>query len=313
MGTHALFIDQSALDMKQFERGSALILVLWLVAALSLVVLSGAKNVRFQTRSIASSMNQLRVEAVLDGAMQLAVQRLQATQSLSRRYDWFQIKLAEDRVWIEITPSSGLVDVNVASPAVLQALLRNVGRLSPDDALVLASRLRDWIDPDQDPSGVGGAEVAQYLANGWPSLPRNGPMEDPSEMMSVLGMTPVLYETIKPFLGLNGQQNLSIDAVPSALIDAITGQDGFGVKLRSLSGSERVARLLPLVGAEIFSQSSSGGDVRVRVFIATDSNMWWQREGWISLSARPDTVTPWTTLLMDSTRRVSMPDKEIKP
>lgn len=301
--------------MLRSDRGSALILVLWLVAALSLVVLSGAKNIRLQTRSIATSMTQLRVESVLDGAMQLAAQRLLHSPELSRRYQWLQLQLGEDHIWLEVTPASGLVDVNVASPALMQALFQNVGKLSSDEAKVYSSRVKDWIDPDQDPDGVGGAEAPQYRAAGWPSIPRNGPMQDPSEMRSVLGMAPNLYETIKPFLGLNGQQNISIDAAPSALIDAMTGQVGLGFKLRSLSPEDRAAQLLPFTGAEIFSRSSSsgGGDVRLRVFVAADSDMWWLRESWISLSARPDTLTPWTTLLLDSTRRVSIPDKEIRP
>lgn len=297
------------------QRGMALVLVLWLVAALSLVVLAGVKGVRQQTRSAGMDIERLRAEVKLDAVLQLAAQRLLAERQLSHRYQWLRMQLGFDEIWIEITPAEGLIDVNVASDALLQALFRNIGRLTPDEAVVFASRIRDWIDPDDDPSGVGGAEAAQYRAAAWPSQPRNAALEDPSELRSVLGMTAGLYEIIAPFLGLNGQQRIDVDAAPPALIDALTGQDGLGAQIHASPPEQRGALLLSEVGAQLFTNTPAKGgrEVRLRVLVASDGDQWWQREAWIDLSARPDTLTPWTTLLLEPTRRVPKPDKEIRP
>src|SRR5690606_9179893 len=129
-------------------------------------------------------------------------------------------------VWVEITPSGGLVDVNVASEPLLLALFQKVGALASGEAAILASRVRDFVDPDDIPGGVGGAEAAQYRAAGWPSLPRNGAVDDLSELRSVLGMIPELYDIIAPHLGINGQQRIEIDSAPPAMIDVLTGQPG---------------------------------------------------------------------------------------
>lgn len=297
------------------HRGMALVLVLWLVAALSLVVLAGVKGVRQQTRSAGMDIERLRAEVKLDAVLQLAAQRLLVERQLSHRYQWLRMSIGSDDVWVEITPAEGLIDVNVASDALLQTLFRNIGGLTPDEAVVFASRIRDWIDPDDDPSGPGGAEAAQYRAAGWPSLPRNAALEDPSELRAVLGMTAGLYEIIAPFLGLNGQQRIDIDAAPPALIDALTGQEGLGVQIHASPPEQRGALLLSEAGAQLFTNAPAKGgrEIRLRILVASDGDQWWQREAWIDLSARPDTLTPWTTLLLEPTRRVPKPDKEIRP
>ena len=58
------------------SRGAALILVLWLVASLSLVVLAGAQGLRQQTQRTALDLERLRAESVLDAGVQLTAQRL---------------------------------------------------------------------------------------------------------------------------------------------------------------------------------------------------------------------------------------------
>ena len=66
--------------------GAALVLVLWLVAALSLTVLAGAKGMRQQTQQAGLALERLRAEALLDGALQLAAQRLVAEKDQPSRY-----------------------------------------------------------------------------------------------------------------------------------------------------------------------------------------------------------------------------------
>lgn len=297
------------------NRGAALIVVLWLVAALSLVVLAGAQGVRQQTQRTALDLERLRAESVLDAALQLVAQRLLADKAKGGHYRIQRLNLGQNDVRVEITPSAGLVDVNIASDALLQALFQRAGRLSPGEAAILASRVKDYIDPDDTPSGVGGAEAAQYRAAGWPSMPRNAALEDLSDLKSVLGMTSDLYEIIAPHLGINGQQHIEIDSAPPALIDALTGQQGLGARIHQSPPEMRAGELLAGAAAEFFTPSrSSGGQVmRLRAFVQAESDRWWQREVWIDLGQRPDTLTPWTTLSVEPTRRFDKLKQEIKP
>jgi len=296
------------------QRGAALILVLWLVAALSLTVLAGARGIRQQTQRAAIDLERMRMEPVLDVARQLAVQRLLQEGSQARGYRDWQVQLGPYGVRLEIIPSGGLVDVNVASDAMLLALLHKVGGLTPGEAAIMISRIRDYIDPDDEPGGIGGAEAPQYRAAGWPVLPRNGPLDDLSELRFVLGMTPELYEIISPYLGINGQQRIEIDAAPPALIDALTGQPGLGAQIQSSPPEMRAGGLLSGAAAQIFSSARmGGGTVKVRAMVQTDQGHWWQREAWVDLSTRPNSLTPWTTLSLEPTRRMNPPPQEPHP
>ncbi|ADU98422.1 general secretion pathway protein GspK [Alicycliphilus denitrificans] len=296
------------------QRGAALVLVLWLVAALSLTVLAGARGIRQQTQRAAFDLERLRIEPVLDAARQLAVQSLLKEGGQARGYRAWQLQLGPYGVELEIIPSGGLVDVNVASDALLLALLQKVGGLTPGEAAIMASRIRDYIDPDDQPGGIGGAEAPQYRAAGWPVLPRNGPVDDLSELRMVLGMSPELYEIISPYLGINGQQRIEIDAAPPALIDALTDQPGLGAQIQSSPPEMRAGALLSGAAAQIFATArAGGGTVKVRAMVQTDQGHWWQREAWVDLSTRPDSLTPWTTLSLEPTRRMNPPPQEIHP
>jgi len=297
------------------NKGAALVLVLWLVAALSLVVLASAQGVRQQTRNTGTSLERLRSESVLDAVLQLTAQQLRAEKGKPSQYRLQRMVLGDHEIRVEITPASGLIDINVASDELLQALFQRVGGLEPEAAAMLVSRVRDFIDPDDSPSGIGGAEAAQYRAAGWPSMPRNSALEDLSELKAVLGLSAELYEIISPYLGINGQQRLDINSAPPALIDALTGEQGLGAQIHSSPPEMRAGVLLSGVVAEFFSAASGGAEqtVRVRAFVQAEGGRWWLREAWMDLNERPDTLTPWTTLMLEPTRRVNKPEQEFNP
>jgi len=288
------------------NRGAALIIVLWLVASLSLVVLAGAQSIRLQARRTALDLERLRAESVLDPAIELVTQRLLADRGKSGGYRIQRLALGESDAWVEITPSGGLVDVNVASEALLQALLQRVGGLPAGEAAVLASRIRGNGDPGAPPGNVGGIQAA---------TPRNAALEDPAELQSMPGMTAGLYEIIAPYLGINGQQRIEIDSAPPALIDALTGQQGLGARVHHSPPEMRAGLLISGTAAEYFSPASvSGGQtVRLRAFVQTQGGRWWLREAWVDLGQRLDALTPWTTLSLEPTRRHNMPEQEKTP
>lgn len=303
------------MKMPRRHQGAALILVLWLVAALSLVVLASAHGIRQQTRHMGLSLERLRSESVLDAALQLIAQRMVSEKGTAAQYRRQRMVLGGSTIWLEITPANGLVDINVASDALFQALFQNVGRLAPGEAAVMVSRVRDFIDPDDVPSGIGGAEAAQYRAANWPAVPRNTGLDDLSELKAVLGMTPALYETIFPYLSINGEQRIDIRSAPSALIDALTGESGLGARIHSSPSDTQTSVPLSGIAAEFFTSAPAGGAqaLRVRVFMQTEGGRWWQREAWIDLNERPDGLMPWTTLSLEPTRRVNNPEQEFKP
>ena len=298
------------------RQGAALILVLWLVAGLALVVAASARAVGGHVRLAAVEIERLRAEAVLDGAIALVAQHLRYAPDGGTAYRVYRLTLGADVVEVEVTPAKGLVDVAVASDELLETLLRNAAGLTPGESRVLASRIRDWIDTDDQPSGVGGAEASQYREVGWPVLPRNaGRLEDRSDLLGVLGMTPGTYEKIRPYLGTVGQRRVDLMAAPPALIDLLAGQTGLGTQLHALPPEQRAAAFAPYLAGELFQHEPSVqiGPVRLLAKWWGERGQSWQREVWIDRSERPDTLTPWTTLEVEPTRRLGGAGQDKNP
>ncbi|MDR2129463.1 MAG: general secretion pathway protein GspK [Burkholderiaceae bacterium] len=286
-------------------RGAALILVLWLVAAMSLVVLAGTRSVRQSTQRAAWEMERMRAEALLDSALQLAAQKL--LQTRVTEYTGLDVQLGGNTVTIEVVPASGLVDVHVVSDVLLQTLLQNAGGLSASDAAILTARIRDFIDPDDIPQGNGGAEAAQYRAAGLAHVPRNARLDDLIELRSVLGMTPDVYAKILPFLSINGQQRIDIGSAPPALIDVLSGQQGLGTMVRS-SPPEMRAGLLSGSAEHLPASTGAGSQTIVRLTASArfaQGGALWRREAWVDLRQLPGAPAPWTILALEPVRRVN--------
>ena len=82
-------------------RGAALILVLWLVASLSLVVMASARSVRQQSQRAATDLERMRVENMLDAAIELTAQRLLTDRNVANVYSLQRLPLDGKDVWVE--------------------------------------------------------------------------------------------------------------------------------------------------------------------------------------------------------------------
>lgn len=80
----------------------------------------------------------------------------------------------------------------------LQRLFLNIQGLDPATAQPLATAIRDWIDADSVPSGIGGAEDSDYQSLPLPYRAANQPMVSPSELLAVKGMTAEIYRRLAP-------------------------------------------------------------------------------------------------------------------
>ncbi len=89
--------------------------------------------------------------------------------------------------------------VNPKNPKVVEQfrrLLRGFSEQDPQPGLVDA--IQDWSDADQTPGSMNGAEDADYLGLTPPYRAANRPFTVVSELLAVRGMTPKLYEALRP-------------------------------------------------------------------------------------------------------------------
>jgi len=82
----------------------------------------------------------------------------------------------------------------------LVRLFQSIEGVDVAQAQPLAQAIRDWIDADQIPGGVGGAEDTDYLSLPQPYRAANQPMGSPSELLAIKGMTPELFKRLAPYI-----------------------------------------------------------------------------------------------------------------
>lgn len=128
----------------------------------------------------------------------------------------------------------------------------------------LAIAIADWIDADDDPTGVAGAESQEYLRFDPPYRTANQSFQSISELRLVRGMTDELFETLKPFIAaLPAQSKLNLNAasipVILSLSDNVTPENAQQlVSDRDVAALSTVPQYLgldgePVAGNMIFS------------------------------------------------------------
>lgn len=188
-------------------RGAALVLVLWLVALLTALVGAFALSARIEYLQQRVQDDSGRAQEIGRAGVAYAMSRLRADpqrpawQPDGRTYRW---SFDGARVDIRVEDESGKVNINLADPALLQALLQGA-QVPEAEAARLAGAILDWRDADDLSPPGGGAEAADYVAAGLPYRPRNARFETLGELQRVLGMTPDLYRRLRPSLTLHGR------------------------------------------------------------------------------------------------------------
>lgn len=123
------------------DRGVALIAVLWIVAALSILVTGMVQAQRDEIRLVASARQTVEGSALGSAAVQLALQELVARDEPLRRLVRAEVRYAGQAIPVEVMPLNGLIDINQAQEPLLTALFTVAGGLEAAPAAALAKEL----------------------------------------------------------------------------------------------------------------------------------------------------------------------------
>jgi general secretion pathway protein K len=123
------------------QRGIALVAVLWIVAALSVLVTGMVQAQRDEVRLVSSARQMVSGAAVANAAIQLVLQQLAARGDPVMRLSRIEVTYEGLTVPVEVMPLNGLIDLNRAPEALLATLFTVAGQLPPDRATVLARSL----------------------------------------------------------------------------------------------------------------------------------------------------------------------------
>ena len=123
------------------QDGVALVAVLWIVAALSVLVTGMVQAQRDEIRLVSSARQTVQGSALGNGAIQVVLQQMAARPEPLARLSRVEISYAGLDIPVEVMPLNGLVDLNRAPEPLLAELFTVAGKMAPDPAAALAKAL----------------------------------------------------------------------------------------------------------------------------------------------------------------------------
>lgn len=185
------------------HNGMVLIAVLWIVAALSIIVTGMVRSARNELRIVSGTRQALVADAIGEAAIQLALQEVLSRAERPTRLERRMMVFQGTQVQVEQMPINGLIDINNASEALLAAMYRVAGGAEAADALAAETvRVR-----------------SEKSANG-----RVQEFEAIEDLLRVPGVDYALYARLSRLItvGARGSGKVNPLAAPEAVLRVLT-------------------------------------------------------------------------------------------
>ena len=210
------------LRLAKRDRGIALIIVMIIVAALTVIVTGFSYSMRVENKLAYNTRFNPDMDWLGRSGVELARYLLSKRAPGEERMDalhqkwaggpgrtgmdamaelepWEQlpmtnVKLGNGTFSIKITDMERKLNINSAPEPLLRYIIEMHGGVDVTDVDLFIDSLRDWIDPDDNP-GLNGAESEDYLSEFPPYYSKNGPLDHITELKLVQGFKdePGLY------------------------------------------------------------------------------------------------------------------------
>ena len=190
------------------RRGSALLAVMWMSAALAAIAFSLSSTVRSEADRAASELESVRAYYLATGAIERAT--LEIMWSAGAGADKRPIRefatgidysFATGTVHVDILPEAGKLSINAATPEELNRLMLALGA-EPMQAEAITEGIVAWRTP-----AVGAQPAQQAISPQGPSFqPAHASFQEIEELLQVPGVTPeIFYGSFVPVGGTSGQ------------------------------------------------------------------------------------------------------------
>jgi general secretion pathway protein K len=205
------------------SRGFALIVVVWFLVLIGAMGITLIVNGRAETAIAHNIRAAANAEALADAGIARVVFN-QTDSVLSNRWkldgDEHRVAMPAGEIFIRLQDETQKINPNLASEALLAALFEVRGADSTT-ARRLGAAVADWVSADGPPRSMG-AKLEQYQAAGRGYGPPNAPMQSLDELGLVLGMTPAIQSSVRPYLTIYTQEaEPNVKFAPSVIRRAV--------------------------------------------------------------------------------------------
>jgi general secretion pathway protein K len=179
-------------------RGFIVVAVLWILAALSALVLIYLTYVTNTAVVVAGSTDRVQTDALASAGVELAAYQLTALKEDARPTSGtFDARIGAAKVTVTFRSEAARIDLNAAPKSLLTGLMIGLGA-APSDAADYADHILAWRRPTE--AGDDDPENSFYRTSGAAYIPRHAPFPAPEELWLVRGIPPPVIEAMLPFV-----------------------------------------------------------------------------------------------------------------
>jgi general secretion pathway protein K len=256
--------------------GFVLIAALWIVVAVTAIELHIAAQIRSDRLGVANSLESSRALAAAEAGVELARSRLNGNlhaSSFPTGEAVLQLlgaglarsgvaagssNIGPARFAFRLRDTGESLNLNHAGEEQLRRFLRGL-RIDWGLADRIAQATMDWRDPDSA-HRPRGAERDDYLRLGALAIPENGPFADAAEFRYVMGVTPEIYELVRPYLTIDGPGLIDVNTAPEPVLLSLPGMtpEAAAVLIERRSAGypvrtvQELSDLLPPIARQVF-------------------------------------------------------------
>ncbi len=245
------------------EKGFILILVLWIVAILSFMVLSFQSHLRWRVRGLQRYKIILRETELARSGIQIALGVLSYNPhpSFTTLFDiWHNsqdyVKNTENgKIKVKVEDVESRLNINKMDYRRWWILLRE-NEIGEEDAQFLINAIFDFTDKD-NLKRANGAEEGDYIALGYHC--KNAPFEDTRELLLVKGISKELYSKISPLFTVYGDGYVNVNTAPYRVLHFLFDGDDIPVNeimraRKEKKGIKDIKDLKDIIGKGMYSE-----------------------------------------------------------
>ncbi len=268
------------------QRGVALAILVWFIAAMSILVAGVVMQARVDIKLAQLHSGKARAEALADGAIQLVLAHARYLETQGeffvRAQHLFQQPMGDYTVSVSLTPLSGLIDLNKAPEDLLFSVLLGAGNFDENVARELAISVVEWRTP-----GEGAEEEQEGM--------RHGRFEAIEDLLLVPGFDRDLYEALRDSVYVSQKSLATIDwlAAPVEVLQRLGMNEQEALEYAQLRREEDAVSLgLPESVEPSFFSDASLSVFRVDAIVTVDDTTFLRRR-WVDRDRQGPDQLPW--------------------
>ncbi|ARU06300.1 hypothetical protein CCO03_17890 [Comamonas serinivorans] len=270
------------------QRGMALIAVLWLVAAMSILVLGATHTVQQHIRATGLVRDQVSAQAMAEAAFALALQAMLAEGKREPGILASEFEVQGTVVQVQAAPLNGWINLNGASAELLADVFTVGAGLPSGQARALAEEAVAWRDerPQESPTGRRSSGMNKRL------------FEHVDDLMLVPGMDYDILARVRPLLVTDLPSNTRVNplAAPPEVLAVLSGGNQ-GVVDQITQGREQGAAEADTSSLERrYVQASPTDHYRMQADIPLEAGRMLRVTQDVALGQTYSKVAPWRVL-----------------